>query len=81
MVERPWRLPHHTKVVEANDQAIATVKNGSRGVTEYYGGDLLHTMAISGRCRVRTELLHVVVVPSTPPHPSPGGSFIIMAAM
>jgi hypothetical protein len=35
----------------------------------HYGGDLLHTMGISGVSRVRTELLHFVVIPSAPPHP------------
>jgi hypothetical protein len=35
----------------------------------HYGGDLLHTMAISGLSRVRTELLHLFVVPAAPPHP------------
>ena len=35
----------------------------------HYGGDLLHTMAISGLSRVRTELLHLFVVPTAPPHP------------
>ena len=35
----------------------------------HYGGDLLDTMGISGRSRVRTEFLHFVVVPSAPPHP------------
>jgi hypothetical protein len=35
----------------------------------HYGGDLLHTMAMSGRSRVRTELLHLFVVPAVPPHP------------
>src|SRR5579864_5244331 len=39
------------------------------GMPNHYGGDLLHTMAISGRSRVRTELLHFVVVPAVPPHP------------
>ena len=35
----------------------------------HYGGDLLHTMAMSGLSRVRTELLHFVVVPAAAPHP------------
>ncbi len=35
----------------------------------HYGGDLLHTMGISGLSRVRTELLHFVVIPAAPPHP------------
>src|SRR5947208_11150991 len=39
------------------------------GMPNHYGGDLLHTMGISGRSRVRTELLHFVVVPSAAPHP------------
>src|SRR5436305_3814455 len=39
------------------------------GKPNHYVGDLLHTMAISGFSRVRTELLHLVVVPSAPPHP------------
>jgi len=39
------------------------------GIPNHYGGDLLHTMAISGLSRVRTELLHLFVVPTAPPHP------------
>ena len=35
----------------------------------HYDGDLLHTMAISGLSRVRTELLHLLVVPAATPHP------------
>jgi hypothetical protein len=35
----------------------------------HYGGDLLHTMGISGLSRVRTELVHFVVIPSAAPHP------------
>ena len=35
----------------------------------HYGGDLLHTMGISGLSRVRTELLHLSIVPAAPPHP------------
>ena len=35
----------------------------------HYGGDLLHTMGMSGLSRVRTELLHFVVVPASTPHP------------
>ena len=32
-------------------------------------GVLLHTMAISGLSRVRTELFHLLVIPSLAPHP------------
>ena len=35
----------------------------------HYGGDLRHTMAISGLSHVRTEFLHFVVIPAAPPHP------------
>jgi IS1 family transposase len=35
----------------------------------HYAGDLLHTTAISGRSRVRTELLPLLVVPALTPHP------------
>src|SRR5207302_5861531 len=35
----------------------------------HYVGDLLHTMAISGLSRVRTELLQLAVVPALSPHP------------
>ena len=35
----------------------------------HYAGDLLHTMAISGRSRVRTELLKLFVIPALTPHP------------
>src|ERR1700751_4951 len=43
-------------------------KQGS-GMPNHYLGDLLHTMAISGLSRVRTELLHLAVVPAFAPHP------------
>ena len=39
------------------------------GMPNHYGGDLVHTMGISGLSRVRTELLHFGVVPAAPPHP------------
>src|SRR5437660_12836081 len=51
---------------------MITTSNSPRkgsGIPNHYGGDLLHTMAISGLFRVRTELLHLVVVPAAPPHP------------
>ena len=32
-------------------------------------GVLLHTMAMSGLSRVRTDLFHLLVVPSLAPHP------------
>ena len=35
----------------------------------HYVGDLLHTMAISGLSRVRTELFELTVVPALAPHP------------
>jgi len=35
----------------------------------HYADDLLHTTAISGLSRVRTELLPLLVVPSLAPHP------------
>ena len=35
----------------------------------HYGGDLLHTMGISGLSRVRTELFELFVVPALAPHP------------
>jgi hypothetical protein len=35
----------------------------------HYVGDLLHTIAISGRSRVRTELFELAVVPALAPHP------------
>ena len=35
----------------------------------HYVGDLLHTIAISGLSRVRTELLRRAVVMALPPHP------------
>ena len=58
-----------------NESFVGTLSNcrgrftGIRRGAGYHGGDLLHTMGISGRSRVRTELLHFVVVPSTTPHP------------
>ena len=42
--------------------------NGS-GVPNHYVGDLLHTTAISGRSRVRTELFELAVIPAPEPHP------------
>jgi hypothetical protein len=35
----------------------------------HYAGDLLHTVAISGLSRVRTELFELTVVPALAPHP------------
>ena len=35
----------------------------------HYAGDLLHTMAISGLSRARTELFELTVVPALAPHP------------
>jgi hypothetical protein len=35
----------------------------------HYVGDLLRTMGISGRSRVRTELFQLTVVPALAPHP------------
>ena len=35
----------------------------------HYVGDLLHTMAISGLSRVRTETFQLLVIPSSAPHP------------
>ena len=35
----------------------------------HYAGDLLHTMAISGLSRVRTELFKLTVVQTLTPHP------------
>jgi hypothetical protein len=39
------------------------------GIPNHYAGDLLHTMAISGLSRVRTELCELTVVPALAPHP------------
>src|ERR1700722_5626288 len=39
------------------------------GMPNHYAGDLLHTMAISGLSRVRTELDELTVVHSLAPHP------------
>jgi hypothetical protein len=39
------------------------------GIPNHYAGDLLHTMAISGRSRVRTELFELSVIPALTPHP------------
>jgi len=35
----------------------------------HYSGDLLLTILMSGLSRVRTELLHLVVVAALAPHP------------
>src|SRR5436305_14629403 len=39
------------------------------GMPNHYAGDLLHTLAISGLSRVRTELSKLTVVQSLAPHP------------
>jgi hypothetical protein len=39
------------------------------GIPNHYAGDLLHTMAISGRSRVRTELFELSVILALTPHP------------
>ena len=39
------------------------------GMPNHYVGDLLHTMAISGLSRVRTELFELSVIPALTPHP------------
>ena len=39
------------------------------GIPNHHVGDLLHTIGISGLSRVRTELLHLAVVPALAPHP------------
>src|SRR5579859_1559868 len=39
------------------------------GMPNHYAGDLLHTMAISGLFRVRTELFKLTVVQPLTPHP------------
>jgi hypothetical protein len=39
------------------------------GIPNHFSGDLLHTLAISGLSRVRTELFPLLVVPSLAPHP------------
>ena len=39
------------------------------GIPNHYIGDLLHTIAMSGLSRVRTELVQLAVVQSLTPHP------------
>jgi hypothetical protein len=39
------------------------------GTPNRYDGDLLHTMAISRRSRVRTEMFQLLAIPSSAPHP------------
>ena len=39
------------------------------GMPNQFLGVLLHTIAISGLSRVRTELFHLLVTPSLPHHP------------
>jgi len=38
-------------------------------MANYYVGDLLPTIGMSGHSRVRTELFQLTVVPVLPPHP------------
>jgi len=45
-----------------------SLRRGS-GMPNHYVGDLLPTIAISGRSRVRTELFELAVVPALAPHP------------
>ena len=40
------------------------------GAPHQVNGDLLHTMDVYGLPRVRTELLQLLVIPSSAPHPS-----------
>jgi hypothetical protein len=49
------------------------------GIPNHYAGELLHTMAISGLSRVRTELSELTVVPALTPHPLQ--EVLIMAVM
>src|ERR1700682_4354701 len=39
------------------------------GIPNQFLGVLLHTLAMSGLSRVRTELLQLLVIPSLAPHP------------
>ena len=39
------------------------------GMPNHFLGVLLHTRAISGLSRVRTELLQLLIIPSLAPHP------------
>ena len=51
---------------------MITTSNSSvkgSGIPNQLLGDRLHTMAISGLSRVRTELFPLLVIPSLAPHP------------
>ena len=42
---------------------------GGSGIPNHYVGVLLHTIAMSGRSRVRTELFKLFVIPASAQHP------------
>src|SRR3954447_11907830 len=48
---------------------IRTPSPAGSGMPNHYSGDLLHTIAMSGLSRVRTELLLMAVVATLAPHP------------
>src|SRR6202171_5746071 len=51
-----------------HDYCSNSLVKGS-GTPYQFLGVLVHTMAMSGLSRVRTELFHLLVVPSLAPHP------------
>jgi len=52
------------------------------GMPNHYIGDLLHTIAISGLSRVRTELMRLTVIAALAPHPYRcTASFLAMATL
>src|SRR3954447_22953388 len=51
------------------DSLIRTPSPAGSGMPNHYIGDLLHTIAMSGLSRVRTELLLMAVVATLAPHP------------
>ena len=62
---RPMHLFGHTR---DHDYYFELPRKGS-GIPNQLLGDRLHTIAISGLSRVRTELFQLLVIPSLAPHP------------
>src|SRR5215475_15233427 len=51
------------------DSLLRTPSLTGSGMPNHYVGDGLHTIAISGLSRVRTELLRLAVIATLAPHP------------
>src|SRR5271155_1564148 len=63
---RPNHLFDHNR---DHDYFFELPSQKGSGIPNHHVGDLLHTMAISGLSRVRTELFELTVIPALAPHP------------